>query len=1627
MKKIYLLVIMFLGLFSFNLFANGVKINNASSNLKGGSIVEHSVSKSKSISDITIPTTNPTVSSTSICQGDNLTLTANPSGGVAPYTYSWTGPNGYISSTQNPVINNISLSGAGVYSLIITDFLGAVSTIQNTAAVVVNTKIDPTFDATLPAICKGGTPPLLSTTSTNGISGSWNPPLVNNQTTTTYLFTPDFGQCANSLSFTIFVINNVAPIFTLPTSICQGDTPPILPTISNNGIVGTWNPAIVSGTTSGSYTFSPSIGQCATVITITININPSTAIFIPAVAPICSGDFLAPLPTTSSNGVTGNWSPALNNTATTTYTFTPTSSQCASASTSMTIVVNPLTATFDPVAPICSGGTLAALPTTSSNGVTGTWSPIINNTATTTYTFTPTAGQCDITPTNLTIVVNPLIATFDPVAPICSGDILADLPTTSTNGITGTWSPPINNTATTTYTFTPTSAQCATTPATLTIVVNPLLATFDPVAPICSGQALAALPTTSTNGVTGTWSPIINNTATTTYTFTPTAGQCDTTPTNMTIIVNPIIATFDPVAPICSGDILADLPTTSTNGITGTWSPPINNTATTTYTFTPTSAQCATTPATLTIVVNPLLATFDPVAPICSGQALAALPTTSTNGVTGTWSPIINNTATTTYTFTPTAGQCDTTPTNMTIIVNPIIATFDPVAPICSGDILADLPTTSTNGITGTWSPAINNTATTTYTFKPTSAQCATTPATLTIVVNPLIATFAPIAPICFGGTLVALPTTSTNGVTGTWAPIINNTTTTTYTFTPTAGQCNTTPTNLTIVVNPIIATFNPVAPICSGDILADLPTTSTNGITGTWSPAINNTATTTYTFTPTSAQCATTPATLTIVVNPLLATFDPVAPICSGQALAALPTTSTNGVTGTWSPIINNTATTTYTFTPTAGQCDTTPTNMTIIVNPIIATFDPVAPICSGDILADLPTTSTNGITGTWSPIINNTATTTYTFTPTTGQCATTTTSLTIIVNPITAIFDSVAPICSGDALSDLPTTSTNGVSGTWSPAMNNTATTTYTFTPTSGQCAKPITMTIVVNQLIAIFNPVAPICSGDILADLPTTSANGVTGTWSPTINNTATTTYTFTPTSGQCATTTTDMTIVVNQKITPAFSAIAPICSGSTSPVLPTKSTNLITGTWNPATVSNTNSGTYTFTPDANQCAFQTTLDVTIIPNIIPSFDPIPDVCYGTTAPSLSNSSNNGIVGTWNPGVVSNTSSGTYTFTPDPNGPCATSVTLSINVTIITPSFNTIEPICANTTVPNLQSTSNNGIIGTWNPATIDNTTTGTYTFTPDLGQCAPPTTISVTVNPFVVPSFNAITPICFGSTIPVLPLISNNGYTGTWNPTTVSNTTTGTYTFTPDAGQCAFEATLDVTVIPNDTPTFTAIAPICSGSAKPVLPTTSNNLITGTWNPSTVSNTSSATYTFTPTVGLCALPTTLNVIVYQSPTDIVLKTTDVVNDGPDGIIEINVTTGGLSPYQYSINNSSFTPNLTYPNLLPGDYTITVQDANGCEFNKVATINSICMFPNAISPNGDKLNDIFNLNGCNVVKLEIFNRYGRKVNSYSNYTDQWDGTNSNGEALPDGTYFYVAEMKGGVSKSGWVFIAR
>ena len=547
--------------------------------------------------------------------------------------------------------------------------------------------------------------------------------------------------------------------------------------------------------------------------------------------------------------------------------------------------------------------------------------------------------------------------------------------------------------------------------------------------------------------------PVTNGYISYQYTITVTVTVTDISPTP---------PTFTQVPAICSGDTLSALTTTSNNSITGTWAPALDNTATTTYTFTPDAGQCATS-QTMTIAVNPIITPiFTQVSAICSGDSLSALPTTSNEGVTGTWSPVLDNITTTTYTFTPDTGQCATSQT-MTIIVNPIVTpTFTQVSAICSGDTLSALPTTSNEGVTGTWSPVLDNTTTTIYTFTPNTGQCATNQ-TMSITVNANVTpTFTQVPAICNGDTLAALPTTSNEGITGTWSPTLDNNTTTTYTFTPDLGQCSVSQT-MTIIVNPIVTpTFTQVSAICNGDTLSALPTTSNDGITGTWSPVLDNTATTTYTFSPDSGQCAAN-QTMTIMVNPTgTPTFTQISAICSGDTLSPLPTTSNEGITGTWSPTLDNNTTTTYTFTPDLGQCSVSQT-MTIIVNPIVTpTFTQVSAICNGDTLSALPTTSNDGITGTWSPVLDNTATTTYTFSPDSGQCAANQT-MTIMVNPTgTPTFTQISAICSGDTLSPLPTTSNEGITGTWSPTLDNTITTTYTFTPDSGFCPSPVSLTI-------------------------------------------------------------------------------------------------------------------------------------------------------------------------------------------------------------------------------------------------------------------------------------------------------------------------------------------------------------------------------------------------------------------------------------------------------------------------------------------------------------------------------------------------------------------------------------
>lgn len=83
--------------------------------------------------------------------------------------------------------------------------------------------------------------------------------------------------------------------------------------------------------------------------------------------------------------------------------------------------------------------------------------------------------------------------------------------------------------------------------------------------------------------------------------------------------------------------------------------------------------------------------------------------------------------------------------------------------------------------------------------------------------------------------------------------------------------------------------------------------------------------------------------------------------------------------------------------------------------------------------------------------------------------------------------------------------------------------------------------------------------------------------------------------------------------------------------------------------------------------------------------------------------------------------------------------------------------------------------------------------------------------------------------------------------------------------------------------------------------------------------------------------------------------------------------------------------------------------------------------CPIQKGISPNGDGINDQFDLSNHGVLDLKIYNRYGTEVYSYgAGYTNEWIGQDKNGKGLPDGTYYYVVISRE-TTRTGWVQINR
>jgi gliding motility-associated-like protein len=120
---------------------------------------------------------------------------------------------------------------------------------------------------------------------------------------------------------------------------------------------------------------------------------------------------------------------------------------------------------------------------------------------------------------------------------------------------------------------------------------------------------------------------------------------------------------------------------------------------------------------------------------------------------------------------------------------------------------------------------------------------------------------------------------------------------------------------------------------------------------------------------------------------------------------------------------------------------------------------------------------------------------------------------------------------------------------------------------------------------------------------------------------------------------------------------------------------------------------------------------------------------------------------------------------------------------------------------------------------------------------------------------------------------------------------------------------------------------------------------------------------------------------------------------------------------------------------------EYSVVVTNSDGCMGTAIVEVslytnNENCVISQGISPNGDGMNDELDLtflnNRTGINSFKIFNRNGREVYEFTNYTNQWVGQTNDGDELPTGTYYYVLGLNGedpvfGSTYTGWVYINR
>ncbi|MDH6251891.1 gliding motility-associated-like protein [Chryseobacterium sp. H1D6B] len=172
------------------------------------------------------------------------------------------------------------------------------------------------------------------------------------------------------------------------------------------------------------------------------------------------------------------------------------------------------------------------------------------------------------------------------------------------------------------------------------------------------------------------------------------------------------------------------------------------------------------------------------------------------------------------------------------------------------------------------------------------------------------------------------------------------------------------------------------------------------------------------------------------------------------------------------------------------------------------------------------------------------------------------------------------------------------------------------------------------------------------------------------------------------------------------------------------------------------------------------------------------------------------------------------------------------------------------------------------------------------------------------------------------------------------------------------------------------------------------------------------------------GKCFTVQQVNVYSSQQP---VISTVDITNN----TITVNIL-GGKAPYKYSLDGINWQESNVFSGLPRGEVKIYVKDAYDCI--PVETQITVPNLINAITPNGDNVNDYIDYSALSYKKNLIFvvyDRYGNKLYEADKMRDyKWDGT-AFGKKIITGTYWYTITWNENdknstpTKYSGWVLV--